>query len=114
MNTTATQTERDFIQTISKTYGPSLENANRAQLAELLSDCALEMYCRHCTTSYPSKLLDAIHFPAVAEDALLATAIGAAMRLRLFDALLIGLVKELAAQTHEEFGEPTYVEYPDY
>jgi hypothetical protein len=43
----------------------------------------------------------------------LATAIGAAMRLRLFDAHLIGLVRELAGQ-HQEFGEPTYEHYPDY
>jgi hypothetical protein len=111
MNTTATQPQ-NLIAAVQAHYGPALEKANRAQLAELLSDCSLELYCRYCTTTYRSKLSDSIHFPTVAKDELLATAIGAAMRLRLFDAHLIGLVRELAGQ-HQEFGEPTY-EYPDY
>lgn len=110
----AYQPQRDFIQTIGATYGPSLEKASRSQLTELLSGCALEMYCRYCATSYASKLSESIDLRAVAEDQLLATAIGAAMRLRLFDAQLIGLVRELAKQTHQEFGEPTYEHYPDY
>ena len=112
MNTTATQIT-GFVGLVSHTYGPALEKANRAQLAELLSDCGLEIYCRHHTATYPSQLSQAIDFTEVPEDQLLATAIGAAMRLRLFDAHLIGLVRELAAQGHQEFGEPTY-EYPDY
>lgn len=113
MNTTATTQITGFIGLVGHTYGPSLERANRAQLAELLSDCGLEIYCRHHITSYPSKLSQAIDFTEVPEDQLLATAIGAAMRLRLFDAHLINLVRELSAQTHQEFAEPTY-EYPDY
>jgi hypothetical protein len=111
MNTAATQIT-SFVGLVSHTYGPELGKANKAQLAELLSDCSLEIYCRHHITSYPSKLSQSVDFTAVPEDQLLATAIGAAMRLRLFDAHLIGLVRELAGQ-HQEFGEPTY-EYPDY
>ena len=110
---TAYQPPRDFIQTIGATYGPSLEKANRAQLAELLSGCGLEIYCRQHTTTHPSKLSQSVDFESVPEDQLLATAIGAAMRLRLFDAQLINLVKELAGQ-HQEFGEPNYEQYPDY
>jgi hypothetical protein len=108
----AYQPQTKFLDVIGKHYGPSLENANRTQLAELLSDCSLEIYCRHHVSTYPSALMEALDLTVVTEDALLATAIGAAMRLRLFDANLIGLVRELAG-THVEFGEPTY-EYPDY